>query len=79
MRARVKETAERAKGLPHREKYLNLGLEFIEGLIGSLRGTRREGRTELRRVLTQIAQPKETGQTATGHSKAPTCHVDDEP
>src|SRR5215468_6171542 len=34
MRARVKETAERAKALPHREKYLNLGLDFIEGLIG---------------------------------------------
>ena len=34
MRARVAETAERAKTLPHREKYLNLGLEFIEGLIG---------------------------------------------
>jgi hypothetical protein len=34
MRARVEETAERAKALPHREKYLNLGLEFIEGLIG---------------------------------------------
>jgi PadR family transcriptional regulator, regulatory protein AphA len=33
MRARVKETAARAKALPHREKYLNLGLEFIEGLI----------------------------------------------
>jgi DNA-binding PadR family transcriptional regulator len=34
MRARVEKTAERAKTLPHREKYLNLGLEFIEGLIG---------------------------------------------
>ena len=34
MRARVEEAAERAKALPHREKYLNLGLEFIEGLIG---------------------------------------------
>jgi PadR family transcriptional regulator, regulatory protein AphA len=34
MRARVEETAERAKALPHREKYLNLDLEFIEGLIG---------------------------------------------
>src|ERR1700745_694984 len=33
MRARVEETAERAKALPHREKYLNLGLEFVEGLI----------------------------------------------
>ena len=34
MRTRVEATAERAKALPHREKYLNLGLEFIEGLIG---------------------------------------------
>jgi len=34
MRMRVEQTAERAKALPHREKYLNLGLEFIEGLIG---------------------------------------------
>jgi PadR family transcriptional regulator, regulatory protein AphA len=34
MRARVEASAERAKALPHREKYLNLGLEFIEGLIG---------------------------------------------
>ena len=34
MRARVEETAERAKALPHREKYLRMGLEFIEGLIG---------------------------------------------
>ena len=34
MRARVEEAAARAKTLPHREKYLNLGLEFIEGLIG---------------------------------------------
>jgi PadR family transcriptional regulator, regulatory protein AphA len=34
MRARAAETAERAKALPHRQKYLNLGLEFIEGLIG---------------------------------------------
>jgi PadR family transcriptional regulator AphA len=33
MRARMRETAERAKALPHREKYLNLGLEFVEGLI----------------------------------------------
>ena len=33
MRARVRETAARAKALPHREKYLNLGLEFVEGLI----------------------------------------------
>jgi hypothetical protein len=30
----VEETAKRAKALPHCEKYLNLGLEFIEGLIG---------------------------------------------
>ena len=34
MRARVKEAAERAKALPHREQYLTLGLEFVEGLIG---------------------------------------------
>lgn len=34
MRARVEATAERAKALPHREKYLNLGLEFIEDLLG---------------------------------------------
>ena len=34
MRARVEATAERAKALPHREKYLHLGLEFVEGLIG---------------------------------------------
>jgi PadR family transcriptional regulator, regulatory protein AphA len=34
MRARVQETAERAKALPHRERYLNLGLHFVEGLIG---------------------------------------------
>jgi DNA-binding PadR family transcriptional regulator len=33
MRARMQVTAERAKALPHREKYLNLGLEFIEGLV----------------------------------------------
>ena len=33
MRSRVRETAERAQALPHREKYLNLGLEFVEGLI----------------------------------------------
>ena len=33
MRARVKETAERAKLLPHREKYLSLGLEFMDGLF----------------------------------------------
>ena len=34
LRARVQETAERAKALPHREKYLGLGLDFVEGLIG---------------------------------------------
>jgi PadR family transcriptional regulator, regulatory protein AphA len=34
MRARVAETAERAKALPHREQYLRLGLGFVEGLIG---------------------------------------------
>lgn len=33
MRSRVRETAERARSLPHREKYLRLGLEFVEGLI----------------------------------------------
>lgn len=33
MRARVAETAERAKALPHREQYLRLGLDFVEGLI----------------------------------------------
>ena len=33
MRARMRETAERAKALPHREKYLKIGLEFVEGLI----------------------------------------------
>jgi DNA-binding PadR family transcriptional regulator len=33
MRARRRETAERAKALPHREKYLNLGLEFVDGVI----------------------------------------------
>jgi PadR family transcriptional regulator, regulatory protein AphA len=33
LRARVEVTAERAKALPHREKYLKLGLEFVEGLI----------------------------------------------
>lgn len=33
MRARVAETAERAKTLPHREQYLRLGLDFVEGLI----------------------------------------------
>jgi len=34
MRSRVRETADRARALPHREKYLRLGLEFVEGLIG---------------------------------------------
>jgi hypothetical protein len=34
MRTRMRETAERAKALPHREKYLGLGLEFVDGLIG---------------------------------------------
>ncbi|HEY7421010.1 MAG TPA: PadR family transcriptional regulator [Gaiellaceae bacterium] len=34
MRTRMRETAERAKALPHREKYLSLGLEFVDGLIG---------------------------------------------
>jgi DNA-binding PadR family transcriptional regulator len=33
MRARVEETRKRAKSLPHREKYLELGLHFVEGLI----------------------------------------------
>jgi PadR family transcriptional regulator, regulatory protein AphA len=33
MRARVAETAERAKALPHREKYLGMGLRFVAGLI----------------------------------------------
>ncbi|HET7354266.1 MAG TPA: hypothetical protein VFJ11_09505 [Gaiellaceae bacterium] len=33
MRGRVQEAAERAKTLPHREKYLNLGLHFVEGVI----------------------------------------------
>ena len=33
MRARVRETAERARALPHREKYLGLGLDFVDGLI----------------------------------------------
>jgi DNA-binding PadR family transcriptional regulator len=33
MRARVLVTRERAKSLPHREQYLGLGLDFIEGLI----------------------------------------------
>ena len=34
MRGAVAETRERAGSLPHREKYLELGLEFVEGLIG---------------------------------------------
>jgi hypothetical protein len=29
----VEETAERAKALPHREQYLRIGLDFVEGLI----------------------------------------------
>jgi hypothetical protein len=29
----VQEAAETAKTLPHREKYLNLGLHFVEGVI----------------------------------------------
>jgi DNA-binding PadR family transcriptional regulator len=33
MRARVRAVAERAKTLPHREKYLRMGLDFVEGLI----------------------------------------------
>jgi DNA-binding PadR family transcriptional regulator len=33
MRARMLETAERAKTLPHREKYLGLGLDFVDGLL----------------------------------------------
>jgi PadR family transcriptional regulator, regulatory protein AphA len=33
MRTRVRATRERAKALPHREKYLGLGLDFAEGLI----------------------------------------------
>jgi PadR family transcriptional regulator AphA len=33
MRARARETAERAKALPHREKYLRMGLDFAQGLI----------------------------------------------
>ena len=34
MRAAVAETRDRATALPHRQKYLELGLEFVEGLIG---------------------------------------------
>jgi PadR family transcriptional regulator AphA len=33
VRGRVAEAAEQAKALPHREKYLNIGLEFVEGVI----------------------------------------------
>lgn len=33
MRSRVQEAAETARTLPHREKYLNLGLHFVEGVI----------------------------------------------
>ena len=33
MRARVLATAEQAKTLPHREKYLGIGLHFVEGVI----------------------------------------------
>ena len=33
MRARMRETAERAKALPHREKYLGMALDVVEGLI----------------------------------------------
>jgi DNA-binding PadR family transcriptional regulator len=33
MRVRMQEVAERAKALPHREKYLRMGLHFVEGLI----------------------------------------------
>jgi DNA-binding PadR family transcriptional regulator len=33
MRAAVAETRERATTLPHRQKYLGLGLDFVEGLI----------------------------------------------
>jgi DNA-binding PadR family transcriptional regulator len=33
MHVRVEETAERAKALPHREQYLRIGLDFVEGLI----------------------------------------------
>jgi DNA-binding PadR family transcriptional regulator len=33
MRGRMREVTERAKALPHREQYLRLGLEFVEGLI----------------------------------------------
>jgi DNA-binding PadR family transcriptional regulator len=33
MRARMREAAARAKALPHREEYLKIGLEFVEGVI----------------------------------------------
>lgn len=33
MRRRVRDAAERAKALPHREKYLAMGLAFVDGLI----------------------------------------------
>jgi DNA-binding PadR family transcriptional regulator len=33
VRRRVREAAEVAKTLPHREKYLNLGLHFVEGVL----------------------------------------------
>jgi len=33
MRTRVQEATETAKTLPHREKYLDLGLQFVEGVI----------------------------------------------
>lgn len=33
MRRRMRESAERARALPHREKYLGMGLDFVEGLI----------------------------------------------
>jgi hypothetical protein len=39
--------------LPHREKYLNLGLEFVEGLIGLYEELVEKVGTGLRRVLTQ--------------------------
>jgi DNA-binding PadR family transcriptional regulator len=33
MRAAIRETAERAPALPHREKYLMIGLDFVEDLV----------------------------------------------
>lgn len=33
MRTAVAETRDRATALPHRQKYLDLGLDFVEGLI----------------------------------------------